>query len=338
MAAARRQKTTDIIQALAEKPYGFDFFRAVRLLETRFPDWPHLGNSLTPRQDPIRFKQRPSLAFAPSTLDGFASAGNDRPPSLFVNFLGLFGPNGPMPLHLTEYAHDRQRNAHDGSLVGFCDIFHQRLLSLFYRAWAVNQKSVDMDRPRESRFAIYIGSLFGIGTESLLDRDAVPDWAKLYYSGRLVSQARNADGLEAIIADYFGLPTAIEPFSGQWVTLPENSICRLGASPETGSLGVTTIVGARIWDCQLKFRIRLGPMTLSDVYRLLPTGESFRRLKTWVLNYVNQELYWDAQLVVKREEVPGTCLGQAGLLGWTAWIRSKPFEHDADDLVINGSN
>lgn len=338
MAGPRRQKTVDIIQALQEKPYGFDFFRAVRLLETRFRHWPRLGKSLSPRQDPVRFKQNPSLAFAPSTLEGFEPGNEDRPSRLYLNFLGLFGPNGPLPLHITEYARDRQFNARDGTLVGFFDVFHQRLLSLFYRAWAVNQKSVDMDRPEESRFATYIGSLCGIGMESLRNRDAVHDWAKLFYSGRLVCQTRNAEGLEAIIADYFGLRTVIETFSGHWLSLPENSRCVLGASPETGTLGVTAIVGARLWDCQLKFRIRLGPMSLSDLYRLLPAGESFRRLRTWVLNYVNLEFFWDAQLVLKREEVPETSLGHAGMLGWTSWIRSKPFEHDADDLVINGSN
>ena len=338
MAGPRRKTTSDLIAALQEKPFGFDFFRAVRLLESQFRNWPRLGKSLTPRNDPVRFKQNPSLAFAPSTLQGFEPGTDDRPPKLYVNFVGLFGPNGPLPLHVTEYAHDRQRNAHDGSLVAFCDIFHQRFLSLFYRAWASNQKTADMDRPEESRFAIYIGSLFGLGMESVKDRDAVPDWAKLYYSGRLVSQARNAEGLQAIIRDYFGMPAQIETFCGQWLTLPQNSICRLGATPETGSLGVTTIVGARFWECQLKFRVRLGPMTLSELYRLLPSGTSFTRLRTWVLNYVNEELMWDAQLILRRDEVPEVCLGQAGLLGWTSWIRSKPFEHDAEDLIINGSN
>ncbi len=335
MAGPRRKKTTDLIQALHEKPFGFDFFRAVRLLEASFRRWPRLGESLSPRQDPIRFKQRPSLAFAPSTIDQFEPATDDGPAKLFVNFVGLFGPNGPLPLHITEYAHDRLTNARDGTLVGFCDIFHQRTLSLFYRAWAVNQKSADLDRPEDSRFALYIGSLFGIGMESLRDRDAVSDWAKLFYSGRLVGQTRNAEGLQAIIQDYFAMPTVIETFSGHWMTLPEGSVCRLGATPETGTLGVTAIVGSRIWDCQLKLRIRLGPMTLADLSRLLPTGASFRRLKTWVLNYLNEEFFWDAQLVLQREEVPETCLGRAGLLGWTTWLKSVPFAHDAEDLILN---
>ncbi len=338
MATTRRKKTTDLIKALQETPYGFDFFRAVRLLENRFRHWPRVGESLSPRQDPVRFKQRPSLAFAPSTLDGFEPGDEHHPDKLFVNFLGLFGPNAPLPLHVTEYARDRMHNVRDETMVAFFDIFHQRILSLFYRAWAVNQKTVDMDRPESSRFATYIGSFFGIGMESLRHRDAISDWSKLFFAGRLVSQARNAEGLEAIVKYFFGMPTVIETFRGHWLTLPENSLCRIGKSPDTGSLGLTTIVGSRFWECQLKFRIRLGPMTLVDLQRLLPGGDSFRRLGTWVLNYINQELFWDAQLVLKREEVPEISLGSAGQLGWTTWLRSKPFERDADDLVINGSS
>ena len=77
-------------------------------------------------------------------------------------------------------------------------------------------------------------------------------------------------------------------------------------------------------------------MRLNDLYRMLPVGEAFRRLKCWVLNYSGQEYFWDVQLVLKAEEVPETCLGKAGLLGWTTWLKSKPFERDADDLVVNG--
>ncbi len=65
---------------------------------------------------------------------------------MLVRFFGLFGPNGPLPIHLTEYAHERQLQAKDNTFVEFCNVFHHRLLSLFYRAWAVNQKSVDFDR------------------------------------------------------------------------------------------------------------------------------------------------------------------------------------------------
>jgi type VI secretion system protein ImpH len=334
METPSRSETTDLVRQISEKPFSFDFYRAVRLLEARNAGNPPLGESISPRDDLVRFKQKPSLTFAPSTLhDCRVGAGGHL--ELFVNFTGLFGPNGPMPLFVTEFAHDRQHNGHDSTMVAFFDIFHQRLLSLFYRAWAVNQKSADLDRPDDSRFANYIGSLFGYGMKSLQKRDAVPDWAKLHFSGRLISPARNAEGLGAIVEEFFGIPALIQTFQGHWLSLPPESACRLGESPTSGSLGVTTIVGSRFWDCQLKFRIRLGPMKLADLQRMLPTGESFKRLKAWVLNYVSEEFFWDLQLVLKKEEVPPTSLGGTSALGWTSWLKGAPTARDAEDLILN---
>jgi len=250
--------------------------------------------------------------------------------------MGLFGPNEPMPLHVTDYARDRKRAQKDPTLVAFFDLFHHRLISLFYRAWAVNQKSVDMDRPEDARFAGYIGSLFGIGAESLRNRDILPDNAKLHYAGRLACQARNAEGLEAIVSDFFQIPAKVLTFFGQWLKLPPASVCKLGDSPETGRLGQSLIVGSKFWDCQMKFRFRLGPMGLVEFQRMLPVGKAFARLKCWVLNYANRQYFWDAQLILKAEEVPETRLGQAGLLGWTTWLKSQPFTRDADNLVVDG--
>lgn len=349
MEGSNRTAATDLISEFQQSPFAFDFFRAVRLLETRHNSSARIGTSHDPREDPIRFGQNPSLAFAPSTIEAFRPGERGQPGKMFVRFFGLFGPNGPLPLHLTEYAHEQQLQAKDNTFVEFCDMFHHRLLSLFYRAWAVNQKAVDFDRAEGARsnamlrsegwsgprFALYIGSLFGLGMESVRDKDEISDWAKLFYSGTLACQTRNAEGLGAIVQDYFGIPTQIQSFVGQWLELPATSICKLGESPASGGLGVTTIVGSRFWDCQLKFRIRLGPMKLSELQRLLPIGKSFRQLRCWVLNYIAEELFWDIQLVLNAAEVPQISLGQEGLLGWTSWLKSAPFTRDADDVVLN---
>lgn len=337
MAANDREETSDLIARLAADPSRFDFFRAVRLLEAMHVERPRLGESLSPSQDLIRLSQQPSLAFARSTLDSFEPGDAARPPKLSVNFLGLFGPNAPLPLHITEYAHERQMNARDSTMTAFLNVFHHRMLSLFFRAWACNQKSADLDRPAEARFATYIGSLFGIGMPGLQDRDAVPDWAKLFYSGRLVAQTRNAEGLEAILRDFLAMPLRILTFFGHWLRLPEHSTCLLGESPDTGTLGTSAVIGSRVWDSQLKFRVRIGPVSFADFERLLPGRASFRRMKDWVLNYDGQEHLWDVQVILKKEEVPAICLGQAGALGWTSWLRSKPFDQDAEDLVLDPS-
>jgi type VI secretion system protein ImpH len=334
MASPDGTQTIDLIQQIEANPYGYDFFRVVRLLDAYFADRPRIGESITPRDDTIRFRQNPSLAFAPSTLEALLP-GAEHKPDLFVNFLGLCGPNGPLPLHVTEYAHERMQNEHDQTMARFFDVFHQRILSLFYRAWVVNQKAADLDRPDEARYPVYIGSLFGIGMESLRNRDEIPDWAKLHYSGRLISQTRNAEGLGAILEDYLCVPTTIETFCGHWMNLPENSVFRLGASPETGRLGVNLIVGSRVWECQLKFRIRFGPMKLADFHRLLPGSSAYRKLREWIKNYSPFQYFWDVQLILQKDEVPDTRLGESGMLGWTTWMKSQPFERDAEDLILN---
>jgi type VI secretion system protein ImpH len=331
-------KTADsLIEKLAQEPYGFDFFRAVRLLENQRRDLPRVGASQSPAEDPVRFCQNPSLIFAPAALEAWRIDAGAPAPKLFLSFFGLCGPHGPLPPHITEYAHERQLNYGDPTIPAFFNIFNHRLASFFYRAWAVNQQAVDLDRPADQRYAKFIGSFLGIGIEALQGQDPVPDGAKLYFAGRLAAQARNAEGLEALLQDYFAVKSEVQTFFGQWIDLPPDSICRLGESPESGSLGLTAILGSRIWDCQLGFRIRLGPMKLADYERMLPCTKSFERLQCWVANYCGDQFTWDIQLVLEAAEVPDTRLGMAGRLGWTTWVKNKPLDHDADECVHVGS-
>jgi len=324
-----------LFEVLRREPYAFHFFQALRRLECLYRDQPRLGKSTRLADDPVRLAQEPSLAFAPATLATFDPGSDGLPPRLSEYFLGLFGPNGPLPLHLTEYARDRLRNHGDRTLVKFADVFHHRMLGLFYRAWADTQPTVSLDRPENDRFQVYVGAQFGLGMPSLWNRDAVPDLAKPYYAGRLVCQTRNAEGLQAILADFFRLPVAIETFIGHWLPLSEATRCRLGETPTTGLLGVTAVIGERVWDCQYKFRIVMGPMGLAEFQRFLPGSDSLRRLVAWVRNYVGDELLWDVNLVLKKEEVPPLVLGEGSQLGWTTWVTSQPLARDADDLMLD---
>jgi type VI secretion system protein ImpH len=351
MAGANRQTPDSLIARLAERPFAFDFYAALRLLQSSFCDHPRTGYSESPGKDPVRFAQNPALDFAPATLaasdDPLVRRAEDlrrknpaRPPVIHSRHFGMFGPNGPLPLCLTEYARDRILHYSDFTFASFCNVFHHRLLSFFFRAWADANKTVDLDRAEDQNWPQFAGSLVGLGMESLLERedDKVPARAKLYFAGRLVHQARNAEGLEAIIQDYFGLRTEVWPFFGRWLNLPEGSVCKLGDSPETGALGASVIVGSRVWTCQLHFRLQMGPMSFAEFERLLPLGASFRRLCDWVRLYSGDHFSWDVKLVLAKDEVPAVQMGRAGRLGWTTWLKTKPFDHDAEDLVLQGSS
>lgn len=324
-----------LFEALEESPYAFDFFQAVRRLESVYPEKSKVGHALHVDDDPIRLSQEPSLAYAPSTLSDFTSGKGGFPPRLSVLFFGLFGPNGPLPLHLSEYARERMRNAHDPTFARFADIFHHRMMSLFYRAWASAQPTVHFDRPETDRFTTYVASLFGLGMSSLRDRNEMSDYSLLHYAGRYASQTRNREGLEAIIKDFFEIPVNIEEFIGHWITLPEQYRCRLGASGESNQLGETTTLGTRIWVCQQKFRIIIGPMDYTLFQRLLPGGDSLRRLTTLVRSYVGDELEWDIRLILKNKEVPAIKLGESGHLAWTSWLHPENIQGNAGDLILN---
>lgn len=321
-------------EALCREPYRFDLFQALRRLECEHADRPRLGESSRPTEDAVRLGQEPSLAFAPSTIASFSPAEAQRPARLGVYAFGLFGPNGPLPLHLTEYARDRQRNHADRTFEAFADLFHHRMLSLLYRAWAEAEPSVSFDRPDADRFALYVGALFGLGMRSLRDRDELPDATRLHFAGRLACPTRGDEGLRDLVADFLGVPAEVETFVGEWVELPPESLCRLDDSPEAAALGATAVLGRRLWTRDQRFRLVLGPLSLPEYRRLLPGGGSLKRLAALVRSYTGNVLGWDVRLVLRCQEAPPPTLGSGMQLGFTCWVHSAPPERDLDDLVL----
>ncbi len=89
-----------------------------------------------------------------------------------------------------------------------------------------------------------------------------------------------------------------------------------------------------MWDHQLKFRIRLGPMKLERLKNFLPGETHHAQLGAWVDFYTSRRWICDFQIVLAKEEVPDAVLGQAGQLGRTCWLKSRPFLEDAEDLVL----
>jgi type VI secretion system protein ImpH len=331
----RHEARQELLRRLAEEPHKFGFFQAVRLLENAHPGLPRIGTSLRLRDDPIRFAQSPSLSFAPSALARFVPAVGDVPPTLHQRFFGLFGANGPLPLHLTEYARERSRRTpSDRALVRFLDMFHHRMLSLLYRAWAEASPAVSMDRPDNDPFSRWVASVAGYGQPTLMGRDSVPDGARLAASGILGRAVHGAEGLERILNDFFRVPVRVHQWQPHWMRLPDDALSRIGLRNAPVGLGQNTVIGARVWDCQTRFRVEIGPLTLEQYKRFLPGGESMRRLHDWVLNYIGYELSCEMHLVLKKEEVPAVRLGAAGALGWTSWIGTRHVDAPAGDLVL----
>lgn len=340
MAGKSRTKTSAVtfFAEVSEKPYRYGFYQTVRRINCFYDNMPTTGNAYKPSDDPVRFSQEPYTFFAPATLGGLEIDSSSPYPKLSQRFLGLFGPNGALPLHLTEYARDRSRHHHDDSFASFVDMFHHRVVSLFYAAWAQSQPVVQFDRPGDDRFAMYVGSLMGLGLPSLRDADAMTHISKLGFAGHLSSLPRHVSGLISMIKGYFNVSTEVREYVAHWMKIPANDRVELGDGNMNGCLGSDTIIGERVWQRQDKFQVRLGPLDLERYESFLPTGKSFNALVSVVRNYVGIEYLWEVNLILKKEEKPVTCLGVSGALGWTSWLEAERQTDHVDDLLLQVEN
>jgi type VI secretion system protein ImpH len=340
-ATAREEQLAALFAALASAPREHDFFAVLRHVESLRPQLPRIGTALRPSQETMRLGQDPELSFAPAALESFVVAGGRSAPRLGVRLFGLLGPQGPMPLHFTEYVRERLRFRGDATLVRFLDVFHHRLLSLFYRTWAQAQPAVHHDRPASDRFAAWLGATYG-GEDAATTARALPETARLFQAGLLGARSRHPEGLEKLLRQYFRIPARIEQHVATWLTLAGEDRGRLGFSrsrPERihaalPRLGVSATSGSKWRDRQFKFRVALGPLTLAQYHDFLPGGATWLRLREWVQHYAGLDLRWDVELMLAREHVPEPRLGRATLLGVSTWLGGGGRDRDRSDLRL----
>ena len=325
--------TVAFLSRLEQEPYRYDFYQVLRRLECARADRPRWGTALRPSEEPLRFGQEAELIFAPAPISSYTPAGSKRRARLAVRLFGLTGPNGPLPLHLTEYTRDRVRHAGDRTLERFLEMLSHRFVALFYRAWAQSQPTVAADRPDEDRFRTFLGAFVGLAPAALRHRDAVPDAAKLAATGHLARQVRNAEGLRAVLSEYFRVPVRIREFIGHWLDLARSDQTSLAATH--ARLGQGAVLGRKVYDRQCKFRIEIGPLSRSVYESFLPRGAQLRPLVDWVRNYVGFEYAWEVRLALVDSDVPRVTLGAAGRLGLTSWLGRRPRGRPADDLILD---
>jgi type VI secretion system protein ImpH len=319
-----------------KEPWRFDWFGIMRWLEARNPSFPRFGTAERPAHEVVRISQKPSLGFAPATLNGFGRTAQGHAYIEQMAF-GLYGPNGPMPLHFTEYARERYEYDGDSVLQGFLDVFHHRFALLFYRAWADVQAAPSLDRREKDHFSRYTGSLIGYGEPFFDESDSIPGHARRYMAGHLVRLTRNPEGLGAILRGFFDGPFRIQEWMPHWLKLREEDCTRLGNEEVASRLGCGAVCGTSVLDRQHGFRVHVGPLTFDGYRAFLPGRTRFRQLRDWVRHYVSFEFSWDTRLILRHDEIPPLRLGaDTGMLGWTTWLGQSAAGEDRGDLVLEG--
>jgi type VI secretion system protein ImpH len=326
-----------IAARLWEEPFCFEFFQAVRLLELLRPDRIPVGRFAGSDEEVVQFRAHPTLAFPASEIQSLQEEKNGQP-AMSVNFMGLTGPSGTLPLYYTELIVGRIL-ARDYTLRDFFDIFHHRIISLFYRAWQKYRFQFRWERGEYDAFSHYLLDMVGLGTEGLQERQEMADESLLYYSGLLAQQPRSATALRLLLSDYFQAPIEIEQFVGAWYRLDQDAQCCLDQGPaDSRELGLGAVVGDEIWEPQARARIVIGPLPLSRYLDFLPTGTAFEPLRAITRLFSGDEIDFELQLVLDRQETPHCELGVEGdsapQLGFVSWARSNPMDRDPADTIL----
>jgi type VI secretion system protein ImpH len=237
--------------------------------------------------------------------------------------------------------------ARDYALRDFLDLFHHRIISHYYQAWAkyhfpiLYEAAVRTGRRRGSdRFTTGLFSLVGLGSPELSDRLDLRDETFLYYGGLFAHFPRNAISLERMLGEFFRVSVCLLQFQGQWLRLEEPDQTRL-TTPRHGAgwnntLGQTAVAGERIWGVENKFRLRLGPLSWEQFLRFSPLGKDLTRLAQFVRSYVGPDMDFEVQPVLRRNEVRPCRLGHelTAHLGWTTWVQSHTASSDVEDAVF----
>jgi type VI secretion system protein ImpH len=327
----------EIEASLGKEPFAFDFFQAVRMLSRLLPDRQPVGRFSDPKSEVVRFATSAELGFPPSQIADLEWPESSQP-RMQVNFMGLTGPHGVLPLYYSALIRERLR-VRDKALHAFLDLFNHRIISLFYQAWEKHHFTVGYERNESDPISPHLMDLLGLGTPHLASRQAVPDEALLFRCGLLGAHSRSAAALRALLIDYFEVPVDIEQFVGKWYPIDETTRCRFSDSgSDSERLGLGTVVGDEIWDQQSGVRIKLGPLTLQQYLEFLPEGRAHQPLRSLVRFFAGNELDFEVQLILRKEEIPSCELGADGpsapRLGWLTWAKTEPPAQDADESVL----
>ncbi|AZO71113.1 MULTISPECIES: type VI secretion system baseplate subunit TssG [unclassified Mesorhizobium] len=321
------------IGALSE---GFDFFELLRRLEQRGGLFGYSGQA---NREPARLGQQVRLSFSARDVVKFQEAGEKAPARVTVANLGLLGPEGPMPLHLTRWVLDRlsQRwftgadaeQTSDTTFVDFVNILQHRMIALYYRAWADAHPAVQIERSVGGRVRAMLEAMSGIGLPGTQDPEL--DAVRLRQAGSLANQVDGAERLTLLLATAFKVPVEIKEFVASWITIPAALQSRIGKA--YAALGRGATIGPRVFSRQSRIELRIGPLGLDDFKSFLPGERRLALFKKAVRDMIGETLDVDLRIVLAREAVPPPKIGTVQL-GRTSWLARPAEKGDADDLKL----
>ena len=340
MGAENRTPDHSLDEALVEKAWRFSFFQLVRLLERHAKPAARLGGRGPASDEAVRLRPEASLGFPASDVAGLKlirAPGKTAPRyQITTGFLGLYGSTSPLPSYYSEdilWADPDNNRVRD-----FLDIFHHRLISLFYRCWCKYRYHIEFEHGKDDPFTPRLFALIGLGTPALGEAAGVPQPERfIHFAGLFHQQPHSASALENILSDYFDdLPVQVDQCTGSWI--PISPAQRVSLGQNNCRLGEDCTIGSCVFGRRGSFRIVIGRVTYEQLLKFLPDQQNHRTLRSIAEFFVNDRLEFD--VAVRASCWPRSQLLSQGppramsRLGWTSWLFSDRPEQDREMTAL----
>lgn len=326
MATEDRPQIDALTKATARDPGHHGFFVLLRELERLSADGFLWGRTSSPGEESVRVGQNLSLAFEGREIAAVRGGRRGQMPRVMQNIITLTGPSGPMPLHFSESVREREFSEGDPVLPRFLDMLIHRIITLYYRAWAMNRIAVSADQPPERDWILRVLlHLAGFSIDMVQQMWTIDPRSVSMCVSRMARPTRGAAQIREHLRHYFRVPVAVKEFrpcitrispEGRWVLRPQ----RLDS---TLSLGAGVPLGRTTVSLSDRFFVIIGPVNQVDYDRFLPGSTSRKRLEEWVRLFVGASPDWDLHLLMASEDAKPLQLGRGGRLRRDSWLGRK---------------
>lgn len=339
MATVTRRSNYSLESQLYHETYDFEFSQAIRIFEALSPEATSFGEGDDPLKEALQVQSRLTLSVSSSDLCSVSSSlKGDKRPVLTVNFLGIAGIQGPLPVPYTELVIDRVRQK-DHSARDFLDIFNHRLVSFWHRIRKKAVLGMQQIPPEDTNAGKTFLDLLGLNSPFLRHKLRVPDRSLLSFTPLFWQRNKSTAGLQQLLKSYFKTEVHIQELQGHWrQALPEDLTLIGNIKGQYNSLGRSTIVGKRSWDQAAGIRIFLKQLGWKKYLTHLPGQHGHAALASLTTFYAGIEQKFSFYAAVKHAEIPTIHLGKEARLGQTTWLTRGGGQGFCQDPVMRLSH
>ena len=323
MAVDHRHTQPDL-SALRAKARSTDFYELLRRLEQ---PGKRFGRSGGVARDPARLGQPIRMSFATSDVQSLELPSDGSVPKVAVNAIGLFGPEGPMPLHVTKWMLDRASNrwfagdqsgaTSDTAFLDFANALQHRMIGFYWRAWADTRPDIQHAHGNGGSVGAMMRALAGLGLGGPERASEAAPHAKLRHATSLFQRVESPRRLVEYLASETGHPVELIEFVGVWNDIPTGLQTRLGQA--SSRLGRDAMIGARFFDRVNRAEVRLGPLSYDDYIGFLDDKATRQNLRQALQFVSGGSMQFDVRLMLAGDAVPRPKLPDVRL-GQSTWV------------------